>query len=110
MCEHVTIPENLRPLYLPAPFRSPPMKGMVLHCDEEGRESICYPEDVWNLVPDPEKAFMRSERNKEKRLYRAALKKYKQAVEVAIKNNENFPPPPRPPAKRSLESDKSIPR
>lgn len=73
MCDKIAIPENLKPLYLPAPFHCPPVKGMILHTDEEGKESICYPDEVWNEVPDPEMAFRRAEKNRAKRHYRVAL-------------------------------------
>lgn len=110
MCDNIEIPENLRTLYLPAPFHCPPVKGMILHTDEEGKESICYPDTVWNQIPDPEKAFLRSEKNREKRKYKVALKNYKQALEIALANNNELPIPPTPPARTHMQGDKYVPR
>lgn len=110
MCDNIAIPEHLRPLYLPAPFLSPPVKGMILHTDEEGKESICYPDTVWNQVPDPEKAFLRSEKNRAKRHYRKAMKRYSEAVEIALANNSELPRAPVPPTKSCMEADKYVPR
>ncbi len=110
MFDQIPIPENLKPLYLPAPFQCPAVKGMTLHTDEKGKESICYSDEVWNEIPDPEMAFRRAEGNRTKRHYRVALAKYKKALAAALLNNDMPPPPPVAPTRKYIEGDKFIPR
>lgn len=111
MCNLVSIPENIRPLYLPAPFLSPPKSGMVIHFDEEsGNESIVYPDTVWNQVSDPEKAAMRNEKNRARKQYRKDMAQYRAACELAFSLDQDPPEPPARPFRRHQSTDKSIPK